>query len=145
MLIYLDNCCFNRPFDDQSQVRVLLETEAKLAIQDRIRSGSLQLAWSYILDFENDANPFEDRRISISPWRSLASVDVSESEEIVARAERLSDIGFKPKDALHVSCAIAANCTVFLSTDKGIVSKAKLVPELAILNPVDYDFTENDD
>ena len=145
MLIYLDNCCFNRPFDDQSQVRVLLETEAKLAIQDRIRSGSLQLAWSYILDFENDANPFEDRRISISPWRSLASVDVSESEEIVARAERLSDIGFKPKDALHVSCAIEANCTVFLSTDKGIVSKAKLVPELAILNPVDYDFTENDD
>ena len=145
MLIYLDNCCFNRPFDDQSQVRVLLETEAKLAIQDRIRSGSLQLAWSYILDFENDANPFEDRRISISPWRSLASVDVSESEEIVARAERLSEIGFKPKDALHVSCAIEANCTVFLSTDKGIVSKAKLVPELAILNPVDYDFTENDD
>ena len=145
MLIYLDNCCFNRPFDDQSQVRVLLETEAKLAIQDRIRSGSLQLAWSYILDFENDANPFEDRRISISPWRRLASVDISESDEIVARAERLNGIGFKSKDALHISCAIEASCTVFLSTDKGVVNKASLVPELAILNPVDYDFAENDD
>ncbi len=79
------------------------------------------------------------------PWRSLASVDVSESDEIVARAEKLNDIGFKSKDALHISCAIDANCTVFLSTDKGIVNKASLVPELAILNPVDYDFTENDD
>ncbi len=77
----------------------------------------LQLAWSYMMDFENDANPFEDRRISISPWRSLASVDVSESDEIVARAEKLNDIGFKSKDALHISCAIDANCTVFLSTD----------------------------
>ncbi len=43
MRIYLDNCCFNRPFDDQSQVRVLLETEAKLVVQDRIRSGYIQL------------------------------------------------------------------------------------------------------
>jgi len=30
MWIYLDNCCYNRPFDDQSQLRVRLEAEAKL-------------------------------------------------------------------------------------------------------------------
>ena len=30
--LYLDNCCFNRPFDDQSQLLVRLETEAKLFI-----------------------------------------------------------------------------------------------------------------
>jgi len=28
----MDNCCFNRPFDDQTQTRVRLETEAKLEI-----------------------------------------------------------------------------------------------------------------
>ena len=145
MLVYLDNCCFNRPFDDQSQVRVLLETEAKLVVQDRIRSGALQLAWSYILDFENDANPFEHRRVSISPWQTLASVDISESNEIIARAQALVGIGFKSKDALHISCAIEARCKVFLSTDKGILSKASLVPELAIINPVDYDFDDDDD
>ena len=44
MLVYLDNCCFNRPFDDQSKIRILLETEAKLAVQELIRSGTLQLA-----------------------------------------------------------------------------------------------------
>ncbi len=145
MLVYLDNCCFNRPFDDQSQVRILLETEAKLAVQDRIRKGVLQLAWSYILDFENDANPFEERRTSIATWRRLASVDVYETDEIIARAQRLNEVGFKPKDALHVSCAIAARCGVFLSTDGGILNKAGLVPELAIQNPVDYDFANHDD
>lgn len=29
MRVYLDNCCFNRPFDDQRQVRVRLGAEAK--------------------------------------------------------------------------------------------------------------------
>lgn len=40
MKIYLDNCCFNRPFDDQSQIRVRLEAEAKLKIQADIQDGA---------------------------------------------------------------------------------------------------------
>jgi hypothetical protein len=31
--IYLDMCSYNRPFDDQEQMKVRLETEAKLYIQ----------------------------------------------------------------------------------------------------------------
>jgi hypothetical protein len=31
--LYLDNCAFNRPFDDQNQLKIKLETEAKLFIQ----------------------------------------------------------------------------------------------------------------
>lgn len=27
MIIYLDNCCYNRPFDDQTQERIHLESE----------------------------------------------------------------------------------------------------------------------
>ena len=33
MRVYLDNCCYNRPFDEQTQPSVRLETEAKLLIQ----------------------------------------------------------------------------------------------------------------
>lgn len=36
-LVYLDNCMFNRPFDDQNSIRIRLETEAKLNIQSQIR------------------------------------------------------------------------------------------------------------
>lgn len=28
MRVYLDNCCYNRPYDDQSQMRIHLETDS---------------------------------------------------------------------------------------------------------------------
>ena len=37
--IYLDNCSYNRPFDDQNQKRIHLDTVAKLYIQADVRSG----------------------------------------------------------------------------------------------------------
>jgi hypothetical protein len=45
---------------------VRLEAEAKLCIQEHIRSRALELVWSYMVDFENAANPFEERRTTIS-------------------------------------------------------------------------------
>jgi len=42
MKVYLDNCCFNRPYDDQSHLRIRLEAEAKLKIQEEIRNGSFK-------------------------------------------------------------------------------------------------------
>ena len=42
MRVYLDNCCYNRPFDDQAQLSVRLETEAKLEVQRQMRSGKLE-------------------------------------------------------------------------------------------------------
>lgn len=41
--LYLDNCCFNRPFDDQTQLTIYLESQAKLFIQHGILSGTFQL------------------------------------------------------------------------------------------------------
>ena len=138
MLTYLDNCYFNRPSDNQSHIDVVLEIEAKLVVQNKVRHGELKLAWSYIMDFENDANPFQDRKISIGPWRMLASVDTDVSEAVVARAEKLCEVGIREKDALHVSCAIEAGCSFFLTTDRGILKKSTFVTDLLILSPVDY-------
>lgn len=59
MRVYLDNCCFNRPYDSQFQMRISLETQAKLYIQDLIKSSKLELASSYMLRFENEQNPYE--------------------------------------------------------------------------------------
>ena len=53
MLIYLDNCCYNRPFDEPSQVRIVSEANAKMAIQRAIANGKLDLVISYILYSEN--------------------------------------------------------------------------------------------
>jgi len=63
MRIYFDNCCYNRPFDDQRQLRIRLESEAKLEIQAKILERKYELAWSYIIDFENELNSFDSRGI----------------------------------------------------------------------------------
>ena len=138
MRVYLDNCCLNRPFDDQRQTRVRLEAEAKLCIQEHIREGTLELAWSYILDFENTANPFEERRTTISRWRQYATIDVEETATILQEAKALVELGLKAKDALHIACAVAGECTYFLTTDDDILRREKDVRGITVLDPTAF-------
>jgi len=135
MKIYLDNCSFNRPFDDQSQLRIKLESEAKLRIQDDIRSGTFHLVWSYILDLENDNNPYEERRNQIGEWKIHSKIDVQENIEIIQIANRLSSIGLRKLDALHIACAIFAQCDCFITTDDKVLNKDSLVNEIKIVDP----------
>jgi hypothetical protein len=69
MNVYLDNCAYNRPFDNQREIIIHIETEAKLVIQQMIKNNELELIWSDVLDFENNDNPFEERRIKIAEWK----------------------------------------------------------------------------
>ncbi len=138
MRVYLDNCCFNRPYDDQSSLAIRLETEAKLGIQEKIKSGHLSLGWSYILDFENNANPFLEKRIEIQKWKETADSFVNETEEILSKMNELTAIGLKPLDALHVACAISLECQYFLTVDKGILKKTREYSETKIINPINF-------
>lgn len=70
VLVFLDNCCYNRPYDDQSQIRINLETQAKLYIQRLIIDGKINLVYSYISRYENSQNPFKIRRDTISDFFS---------------------------------------------------------------------------
>ena len=117
MRIYLDNCVFNRPFDDQSHLRVRLETEAKLYIQAKIKQREMELVWSYILDFENRQNPFQERKRAIAQWKGLATALIPESPDLLETASELLTRGINPKDALHVASAIKGEADYFLSTD----------------------------
>lgn len=113
MKIYLDNCSFNRPFDDQKNIRIKIETEAKLHIQEQIKNGLLILIWSYILDFENEQNPFVERKNAISKWKEFASIDVEETESLRQTAKEVLNLGLKSKDALHIASALEANAEYF--------------------------------
>ena len=136
MRIYLDNCCYNRPFDDQSQLKIKIETEAKLYIQQEILNGSFELVWSHILEHENDMNPFDMRKTTISDWRTIASICVEENEEILVFAESLLPAGIQPKDALHISCARYSKCDYFITTDKKLINKS--IDGIKIISPIDF-------
>lgn len=136
MLLYLDNCCFNRPFDDQTQLKISLESQAKLAIQHMILENKHSLVWSYMLEYENAHNPFDIRKDSIIKWKELAKINMLENENILKTAEKLYKIGIKTKDAIHISCAAESNCDYFLTTDIGILKKD--VDLIKIRNPIDF-------
>lgn len=138
MLVYLDNCTFNRPFDNQTHIRIRLETEAKLHIQNLIKQKELDLVWSYVLTFENAKNPFFDKQFAIEQWQYLASVIVEEKEQIIQQAEEFVELGVKPFDALHLSCAIFANTDAFISTDDRLIKKANKYQWINTLNPIDF-------
>ena len=138
MKIYLDNCCFNRPYDDQAQIRIRLESEAKLNIQEGIRNGTFMLVWSYILDYENSKNPFTERREQISKWKKYAIEDIPEGELVLGSAEILRKHGIMKIDSLHIACAIQAGAERFLTTDDGILMKAKRIEGIGIYDPIGF-------
>jgi len=138
MRIYLDNCCFNRPYDDQLHIRIKLETEAKLRIQDDIRNGLHQLVWSYILDYKNGKNPFVERIELILKWKRYAIVDISESTELLHYAKMCLKCGLKKYDSLHIACAIIESAEYFVTTDDGILRKSNLVDDIHLIDPIDF-------
>ena len=120
MRVYLDNCCFNRPYDSQSQMRISLETQAKLYIQESIRNQEIELAASYMLRFENEQNPYEIRRQAITEYirgNTSVYIDYDRMEEVAKEAKSIMETGIKQKDAIHVASAIIAGCDCFLTTD----------------------------
>lgn len=68
MLLYLDNSVLNRPFDDQRQPRIWLETRSFSLVLTMIESGEATLIQSPVHDLENSRNPFPLRPKWIEKW-----------------------------------------------------------------------------
>jgi hypothetical protein len=87
VLIYLDMCCLKRPFDDQSQPRIRLETEAVLGLL-AIESDEVSFLRSPALMLENSFNPIRERASRVEQWLTLRQLWRPES---VGCAHRESD------------------------------------------------------
>ena len=134
--IYLDICSYNRPFDSQSQIKIRLETEAKLHIQSDTREGKYSLCWSFMLDYENGKNPYEEKRNMVAPWKEIAEDFCPPSEHILSRGKMIMNLDVKNNDALHIACAIERKCEYFITTDKRLTNKH--IDEIIIINPIDF-------
>ena len=86
MRIYLDLCCLKRPFDDQRQARVQIETLALDAILQFCRDGSATLVSSRALEFENGRNFHERRRDFAARLLALAGDAVGHTPAVAGRA-----------------------------------------------------------
>lgn len=137
--VYLDNCCYNRPYDDQSYIRISLETQAKLFVQEEIKNEKLLLATSYILLYEISKNPHSATKQAIINFVNNYSevyVTSKNKTEIEKLADEIQLTGVKNMDALHVACAIFANADYFLTTDDRLLKYT--TNKIKIMNPVTF-------
>lgn len=137
MKVYLDTSVYNRPFDDQTQPRIWLETLAFALILQMIEAGSIQLITSSVLEYENNQNPFELRKNWVARCSRLASCHYKVDEDIRLRGQRLEQQGLKAIDALHVACAEGAGNEYFLTCDDRLLRHYE-DNRLVVMNPVDF-------
>ncbi len=116
--IYLDVCCFNRPFDVQTQERIKLETEAILLILKRFELREWQWVSSETINFEIAQTPGVERRNRVNSLMAFSSPHfVLLDSNLIRRGEELEKKGFDAYDGLHVACAEHGQADVLLTTD----------------------------
>ena len=136
MRVYLDTSVYNRPFDDQTQPRIWLETLAFVVILQMIEANQVELVGSSVLDYENSRNPFPLRKRWANRCLGLAICRQVVDQDIKQRAQELENIGLKAIDALHVACAEQSGAECFLTCDDQLVGR--YVGSVNVQNPVDF-------
>ena len=96
------------------------------------------MIWSYILDYENNQNPHQERKVRIKKWKEYAIEDMEESSEVIEIAKELNEKGFQKIDSLHIACAIITKCEYFLTTDDKILKRARLLNDVKINDPIGF-------
>jgi predicted nucleic acid-binding protein len=119
-------------------MKIYLETQAKLYVQQQILSGHYDLVWSYILQYENMQNPHIAQKYEIAKWKNLAKYTIKASTEIVFRAKRYQLHGLHAKDALHCACAVEAKADFLITTDRQLISRANSMTEIHVINPLKF-------
>ena len=141
MKVYLDVSCLNRPFDDQSQVRIRLEAEAVALILERCEQGEWTQVSSGIAEIEIRAIPDIDRQARVQLLLPDKKDILKLTQAIWARAVALEKLGFKAADALHVSAAEELNVDVLLTCDDRLCRRGlrcRRLLSVRIANPLDW-------
>ena len=127
MVLYLDTCALQRPFDDQSQIRIAIEAEAVLRVIDLVEQGDIDLLSSEVLLLEVDKNPYPNRREFALEVLLRAFKTVRVTKEIEARAREYVATGISSLDALHLASAVEAKADFFSTTDDKLHRKGQAV------------------
>lgn len=141
MRLFLDTCSLNRPWDDQTQVRIHLEAESVIHVIDQARQGTVELVSSDYLLAEIAANPDTLRQEEVLYLLTHARFHISQKPAIEERAQALAAWSLQGYDALHVAAAEAADCDFLLTTDDKFIRRAARADDsirVKVLNPFDY-------
>ena len=136
--IYLDNCCYNRPFDLPSNPTIVFESSAKMLIQTLILNQQVILVSSFVINEEISAITNQAKRNLIIQFLDNTKVYIAKDKlsDILPLATEIMQTGIKYIDASHAACAIIADCDYLITTDKRLLKYKS--DKINIINPVDF-------
>jgi predicted nucleic acid-binding protein len=141
MKLYLDSCCYNRPYDDQAQEKIHMEGEAVLAIINKSKQANDEITGSPALDLEiEQINDIEKKEKVRYFYTQTITSEIKYSTAILKRVRELSEqTGIRTLDRFHLAFAENANVDILLTTDnKFEKAVSKLNLKLKVLNPLKY-------
>jgi predicted nucleic acid-binding protein len=121
--LYLDNSVLNRPYDDQRQPRIWLETLCFVLILQMAEKGEAELVRSTFHVLENNESRAVERREWVAACLNLASHSVRSTAAMENRARALAKAGLKPLDAAHLAAAESADAGFFITCDDQLIRK----------------------
>jgi hypothetical protein len=142
--IYLDVCALCRPFDDQSFVRIRIESDAVKLILQGIKAGLFQLLLSPVHYREISAFSDVIERVELlGVINSLGTQIKTDPIAVRQRTEYLLQLGFGVADAAHVVFA-EGNSASFISCDDKLLKKCvKMGISIWCGDPLQFCFKEN--
>jgi len=138
MRVYLDVCCLNRPFDDQAQERIRVESEAVRSCVELFQHGVHHWVSSEVVEWEVSRMPDNDKRERVSSLLVFAREHVSVDASVAELARNYGAQGILAFDALHLAVAETHHCDILLTTDDAFIRRARKVaptPMVRIENP----------
>lgn len=138
--VYLDTNIYNRQFDDQSQPRIWLETQAASVIMQMIENKKIEFITSSVVSYENSRNPYKSRRRWVERIQKQATHNQVVDEAIEQRAKSLEKAQVKALDALHLACAEATNCDYFVTCDDRLMRRYRSLTKqkITVCNPTEF-------
>ncbi|GHS95805.1 hypothetical protein FACS1894139_03500 [Planctomycetales bacterium] len=140
MKIYLDNCCYNRPFDDHTHSRVARESDAVLAVLARAKDGLDEIIGSAAIEFEISRCPRRERRLWLQNLYEVSKTRLPFSSTVYQRAnELMSRSHLRLLDSMHLAYAESAEANYLLTTDDQLAREGvKLSMTVKVANPLTY-------
>lgn len=141
MKIYLDACCYNRLFDDQTQDRISMESKAITLVLKRVDLGQLNLISSEVLEYEINNTNDVIRKANMILLLAKNKYCVNLINSVINRGFELEKLGFHPYDALHIASAEQEKVDTFLTTDDMLLKKArknKSLLKTRVLTPIEF-------
>ena len=123
--IYLDTCCLSRLDDMAIDVRIQREAEAVGTILDYCSTGEWLWIGSEVLTFEVNNTPDPSKHLKLKMRLSHLHQKIWVGPIENSRGLQLEVLGFKWFDALHLACAESGNVDILLTTDNGILRRAR--------------------